>query len=107
MSAKTTTKVATITKDRYEQADHYRAQVQVDKLIYAVCYGSIFNRDMREAGRLRDALAEAIERVILEHFRALIVQPEFRWYFNKWKNENVAEDMRAEVESFLRKNFGI
>lgn len=102
-----TSKVETITKDRIERADHYRAQVQVDKLLYAVCYGSIFNRDMREAGRLRDALAEAIERVIMEHFRALIQQPSFRWYFDKWKNENVGEDMKEEVEGFLRKNFGI
>lgn len=106
MEDATTMKTAPITRDRYEREDYYRAQVQLhEKLVWALCYNSVFDKDSAEAGRLRDALAEAIERVTIEHFRTLLGRQEWRWYFSEWCNKQVQPDMQDAASAFLKKHF--
>lgn len=103
-----TTKTSKLTRDRYESSDHYRAQVQLnEKLVWAICYGAIFDYDSRDAGALRDSLSGAIERVTIEHFRALVAQPDFHWYFQRWMAEQVHEEMKEAVNAFLKTHFKI
>jgi hypothetical protein len=98
-------KTTRITRERYEQLDDYRAQVQLpEKLVWAICYGAMYNYNQKEAGKLRDALAEAIEHLGIENFRVLLRDESFRWYFSKWKQDNVAKDMLQTVDAFLQKH---
>lgn len=92
-----------VTKDRLEQADHYRAQVQLpDKLVWAILYGTIYDRSPELAGKLRDSLADLISKKIMESYRTLLSEQDFKWYARQWIRDQVDSELQQMVLVWLR-----
>src|ERR1051325_8139197 len=96
-------KTVLVTKDRLDANDHYRAQVQMpNKLVWAVLYGAISDYGADLAGDLRDKMGLHVQRYVIEHFKTLRKgSPEFRQYFDKWCQDNVADNLKFFVAKFL------
>ena len=94
-----------VTEDRWESRDHYRAQINVDKEVWAYGYGAIvYATNMETAAHVRNEIKQVVEKKVESHVRAIFNCHEMRPKLFKFIDE-VPHDKhhkRAMLRYFAR-----
>lgn len=93
-----------ITLDKLNSEDYYRAQVQLpDKMVWAVVYNPIADFNKGLAASLRDKFASDIQGRTLEAARNLVVSNDsFRFFLKNWLKLHVDLSAAGPVREFMK-----
>lgn len=95
-----------VTPDNINKTDQFRAQVRVNKLLWAVLYTAYSDWSQSEASQLRDACAAPIEQMVIDKAADLFADERYRFFQRTWINENVHPNLRTAAFDLITKLFG-
>jgi len=94
-----------VTAERLVQRDHYRAQLNIDKELWAFCYNAIAGYYPKTtADQIRNELGAHIENFVRARFSMLTeTDPAFaHWLETRYLQQYVAPDIRPRAEKLYR-----
>jgi len=96
--------VRQLNRQRRSTHDDFRAQVQVDKIIWGTLYNFLFTLDKDLARRVRDKRAHEIEQDVVEEVKRQILDPIRYRKLKDWieSKKYVSPEERTKVDRMLQ-----